>query len=158
MKRWIWWLLGGLMLVAVIGSALTGVVLRQISAVDFLGTTSEDELGRTDIERLLDAQLPPSAANVYSYYTSFQDYYAMIRFEIDPADLPQLLARSPFSDPLNTTNNPFQAKQNEPSWWQPHNARQFQWGQTNKNSEDSTILIDTTDPQRYIVYWHGIGT
>jgi hypothetical protein len=157
LRRWWPWLLGGLALLLVACVVFAGLGLRALGGFE-LGRTAEDQLSNQEIERMIDAKLPPSASNIHSYYTGFQDYFAQVRFEIPAADLPQLLASSPFTQTLSTVDNPFDAGANDPVWWRPYEAQRFQWGKSAKVGETFVLLIDMTEPNRYIVYWQGIGT
>jgi hypothetical protein len=154
LRRWWRWLLGGLALLLIGCVALVVWGLRSFE----MGTTIEDELDREEIERLIEAKVPPSAGDIHSYYTGFQDYFAQVRFEIPAADLPQFLASSPFTQTLSTVDNPFGSGSDDRDWWRPYEAQRFLWGKSTKVDETFVLLIDMTDPARYIVYWQGIGT
>ena len=123
-----------------------------------MGSTVEDQLSREDIERLIEAKLPPSATAIHSYYTGFQDYFAQVRFEMSAADVSTFLASTPFTQTLSTGDNPFAPRAADSPWWRPYEAQRFQWGRSTKVGETFVLLIDMTDPNRYIVYWQGIGT
>lgn len=156
-RRWLPWLLGGLALLLIACAAAAYIGIRLLGGFG-LGTTAEDQLSTQDIERLMDSRLPPSASNIHSYYTGFQDYFAQVRFEIPAADLPQFLSSSPFTATLSTGSNPFQAGAHDPAWWRPYEAPRFQAGQVDKGSEHWTILVDISEPKRTIIYWQGFGT
>src|SRR5258706_1091839 len=156
-RRWRPWLLGGLALVLVGCVVVVGLGVWFFSSFE-MGSTIEDELSRESIEGMIEAKMPPSASNIHSYYTGFQDYFAQVRFDIPAADLPQLLASSPYTQTLSMVDNPFGSGPNDRDWWRPYEAQRFQWGKSTKVGETFVLLIDMTDPNRYIVYWQGIGT
>lgn len=156
-RRWLPWLLVGLVLGIVNVCIIGYVALRAINASDLLlGTELNDELTNEQIERLIEAKLPPSTNNVHSYYTKFQDYSAQVRFDIDAADAPQFIASTPFTGTWHTTDNPL-GTSSEYAWWRPQEAQQFQWAERDVGSGRETILIDMSDPARYIVYWSGFS-
>lgn len=156
-RRWLPWLLVGLVL-AVVNVCIVGyVALRSFDSSGFMGTTLNDELTHEQIEQLIEAELPPSANNVHSYYTKFQDYYAQVRFDIDAADAPQFIASTPFTGTWQTTDNSL-GTLSEHTWWQPEEAQRFQWTERDVGSGTETLLIDMSDPTRYIVYWLGFST
>ncbi len=156
-RRWLPWFLVGLML-AVVSVCVVGYVgLRTVGSLVELGTTLEDELTNEQIEQLIEAKLPPSATNIHSYYTKFQDYYAQVRFDIAAADASTFIASAPFGDTWQTTDNPL-SNDTERPWWQPQTAQRFQWATRQVGSGVETMLIDMTDGQRYIVYWMGFST
>jgi hypothetical protein len=125
-RRWLPWLLVGLVLVVVNVCVVGCVALRSLSSFVELGTTLNDELTNEQIEQLIEAKLPPSTNNVHSYYTEFMGYYAEVRFDIDAADAPQFIVSTPFTSTWQTTDNPLGITADRP-WWQPSNAHRFQW-------------------------------
>jgi hypothetical protein len=155
-----WWIIGGLtmlMLLAISGCALSYMALRSFAEIGFLGSTVAD-LPPDRVERAAAITLPPSAANLRSHYESFQDYIIHVRFDMDPADLDQLLASTHLELPLSSTAIPmgFSAPENL-DWWTPEQAQRFQVGDTQVQTshgypEYQWILIDMTNAQRYTVY------
>jgi hypothetical protein len=156
-RRWLPWLLIGLVLMVVNVCVVGYVALRAVNSSGLLGTTLNDELTNEQIEQLIEAKLPPSTNNVHSYYTQFMDYYAEVRFDIDAADAPQFIASTPFTNTWQTTDNPLGTAADRP-WWQPSNAHRFQWTERDVGGGRETLLIDMSDPRRYIVYWSGFST
>lgn len=156
-RRWLRWLLVGVTLLVVMSGGIGLYLVFQLRTLD-LGTTVEDTLDHAAIERLINAKLPSSTTNLHSYYSGFQDYYALVRFDIDSDDLPQFLASTQFTQTLTTNSQPFAPSQSDPAWWQPDHAQQFRWGTWKHDNEFATLLIDTTNPKRYTVYWSGFDT
>lgn len=156
-RRWLPWLLVGLVLGVVNVCVVGYAALRSFDSSGLLGTTLNDELTNEQIEQLIEAKLPPSANNVHSYYTEFMDYYAQVRFDIDAADAPQFIASTPFTGTWQTTGNPFLTSADRP-WWRPEEAQRFQWAKRDVGSGAETMVIDMSDPTRYIVYWSGFST
>lgn len=155
-RRWLPWLVVGLVL-AVVNVCVVGyVALRSFDPSSLLGTTLNDKLTHAQIEQLMEAKLPPSTSDVHSYYTKFQDYYAQVRFTIDAADAPQFIASTPFTSTWHTTGNPFSNETKRP-WWQPQQAQRSQWATRQVGGGEETMLIDMSDPHRYIVYWLGFS-
>ncbi|MFL5807157.1 MAG: hypothetical protein ACJ8CR_36185 [Roseiflexaceae bacterium] len=156
-RRWRPWLLGGLTLLLVGCVVVVGLGVWFFNGFE-MGSTIEDQLSREDIERLIEAKLPPSATAIHSYYTGFQEYFAQVRFEMSAADVSTFLASSAFTQTLSTADNPLGPGPDDRDWWRPYEAQRFQWGKSAKVGEAFVLLIDMTDPNRYIVYWQGIGT
>jgi len=156
-RRWRRWVLGGLSLLLVGCVVVVGLGVWFFNRFE-MGSTVEDQLSREQVERLIEAKLPPATRDIHSYYTGFQDYFAQVRFEIPAADLPQFLASSAFTQTLSIVDNPFSPGSNDRGWWRPYEAKRFQWGKSTKVGKTSVLLIDITDSNRYIVYWQGTGT
>jgi hypothetical protein len=158
-RRWLWWLLGGALAMLLMCVAIGGYGVWALSRIDLLGATLEDELDRAQIAQLIEADLPPSTAHVRSYYTQFQDYFACIRFEIDPADLEVFVASTPFPQPLQRSNDPAVVSTScTQPWWQADQAHTLLWATRPVGSGAETLIIDISDPQRMIVYWNGYST
>jgi hypothetical protein len=154
--RWLWWLLGACGLGIVTCTLLGAVVLWRLSQFG-LGTSMVDELPREKVELAAGVKLPPSARNLHSHYTAFQDYFIHVRFDMDPADMPVFLSSTHVDLPLSSTIPLSFDEELNVSWWRPLEAKQFQAGQGSVSlphgyPESQSILIDTTDPNRYIVY------
>ena len=156
-RRWLPWLLVGLVLGVANVCLVSYVALRSFDSLGLLGTTLNDELTNEQIEQLIEAKLPPSANNVHSYYTEFMDYYAQVRFDIAATDAPQFIASTPFTGTWQTTGNPF-GTSGDHSWWRPEEAQRFQWAKREAGGGAETMVIDMSDPTRYIVYWSGFST
>lgn len=156
-RRWVPWAIAAL-LVLIAGIVAVVYVLRQAEQIDFLGTTLVDKLTREQAAATAGVTLPPSARGLRSHYAVFQDYIVHVRFEIDPADAPALLSSLPIIDPaISSSVRPPMYTEGMPDWWQPDAATTFQAvsGEVSLPSgypEHQDVLIDTTDPARYIVY------
>ncbi len=155
--RWLPWALGGLIVLLVGCVVVIGLGLWFVRNAS-LSTSPEDRLSQEEVEGLIEAKLPPSASELHSYYIGFQDFFARVRFEIPAADLPQFLASTAFTDPPSTTDNPFSPVEKDQAWWRPYEAQRFQWFERPQGSGKATLLIDMTNPDRYIVYWQGFST
>src|SRR5262245_15021815 len=134
--RWRRWVLAGLSLLLVGCVVVVGLGVWFFNRFE-MGSTVEDQLSREQVERLIEAKLPPATRDIHSYYTWFQDYFAQVRFEIPAADLPQFLASSAFTQTLSNIDNPFGPSSGDRGWWRPYAAQRFQWGKSATVSETS---------------------
>jgi hypothetical protein len=155
--RWLPWALGGMTLLLIGCVVVIGLGLWFVRNAQF-GTNPRDQLSQEEVERLIDAKLPPGASELHSHYIGFQDFFARVRFEIPATELPQFLASTAFTDPPSTIDNPFSPGEKEQDWWHPYEAQRFQWFERPQGSGRATLLIDMTNPDRYIVYWQGFST
>jgi hypothetical protein len=158
-RRWWVWLLVGLAFLLVAGSAtLAGGLWWLSQQDDVLGTTKIDELTRTQAEQTAGVAFPASTSRLHTHYAAFQDYIVHVRFEIDPSDAEAFVRSLPISEPtISTVERPMMYTEGMPEWWKPESAGKFQAisgvAKTAAGYPDSqTVLIDTTDPSRYIVY------
>ena len=119
-----------------------------------LGGAQED-LTAAQIENIARIKLPPSAAGVHALAGGFQDRYIFVRFDIDRADLPALAADKhwPALDSSGAAGLPFQpGLEPDREWWAPRQAKRFASGSSFVDGIAQAVLVDMTDPNRYIVY------
>lgn len=150
-----WVLFGSLLGVLLLGSVMIGWLgLRAFMGSDPLSGGPQDELTNAQIESAAYMRLPPSAHNVQVLYDGFQEYHIHVRFEMDPADLPAFLSSTQITSPLSTTLQPFNHNSLEPqrAWWTPQQAQHWQAAMLQRDLFSQAVLIDMTDPQRYIVF------
>lgn len=155
--RWVFLLVGifwaGVVLCAVGG----GLAFWAFRNFDPLASTGIEDLPAEKVEQAAAIKLPPSARGLHSYYESFQDYAINVRFEMNAADLPVFLASTHVAQPLSSSSMPNNILPDiGRPWWQPHAAKRFLAGDgsvTVPNGPDyQSILIDTSDPNTYVVY------
>ncbi len=105
------------------------------------------------IERVARITLLPSARNLQAHQEGFQDRIIWVRFEMAPADLPEFVAGTRVAPPLSSTVNPLgQDTVKGLPWWTPGQAQRIAAGTGLIAGGSQAILIDTTDPQTYVVY------
>jgi hypothetical protein len=106
-----------------------------------------------EIEALARITLPPGATNIHAQAGGFQDRYIHVRFDIPAAELDAFLAASRYTPALDMAVVPFQ-QHLEPKavWWQPRNAARFRAGSAFSGGISQSLLVDTSDPERYVVY------
>ncbi len=112
-----------------------------------------------EIESVARITLPPSARNVQAHQEGFQDRIIWVRFEMAPADLPGFVAGTRVAPPLSSTVNPLgQDTVTGLPWWTPGQAQRFEAGEGAFAGASQAIVIDTTDPQTYVVYVRAFET
>jgi len=110
------------------------------------------------IEAFADLQLPSSATDVQSHLSGFQDSFLRVRFAMSPSDLQPFMGTTRFTEPLSSSSVPdLIAEPFDLPWWKPLTVQHYLAGKTTFQREGAgrqyqAILIDTTDPQHYIVY------
>jgi hypothetical protein len=111
------------------------------------------------IEAFADLRLPASATDLQSHLSGFQDESSLrVRFAILPSDLQSFMRTTRFTEPLSSSGIPdLIAEPFDLPWWKPRTVQHYLAGKTTFQREDAgrqyqAILIDTSDPQRYIVY------
>jgi hypothetical protein len=113
-----------------------------------------------DIEHDVHIKVPANAHNLYGYAEGFQDTTTYIRFDIDPIDLPILLANTQDLPRLLPAKFPGVSDDflRYHPWWQPLVAWQpaidhlFIARGGRFGSREKYILVEMTDPQTYRVY------
>lgn len=107
----------------------------------------------TAIEGNANITIPPSAHDIYSYTSGFRDIFTMVRFSMNPNDLPPFLQSTLCSQSLSPINPPIQLESAAyPSWWLLHKADLLKKCSGENDHSHQTIQIDMTDPANYIVY------
>jgi hypothetical protein len=150
--RWLWWLLGGSAILGLGCVAAFGLLL--VSACDnpLLGGYQED-LTTAQIEGIGRITLPPSAGGVHARAGGFQDRFIHIRFDMAPADLGPFLKGTRYTPSVGPAKQvPFQSIAPDAPWWRPQDAQRFEAGNNFVDGISQTVLVDMTDPERYIVY------
>ncbi|MBC8162594.1 MAG: hypothetical protein H7Z42_15390 [Roseiflexaceae bacterium] len=159
LPRWVPWVLLAA-LIGVIGCALiVGLLWQLTSRADVLRSSVTTNFSDQEIEELAALKLPPSVGNLQVRYDSFLDYFIYLRFEIDAGDLPALLDSTRITQPLSPSEQPgqiFSSTIDTPPDWRPEDAQQHLAGEWNEPGSPGPdyqgLFVDTSDPQRYIVY------
>lgn len=141
---------GLIILAALVALGALGGAVFLFRSTGALGE-STDAPSRREIELYGGIVLPPSARDLRSRLQLVLTKRTLIvRFTLDPADLPALLGSSRFrAAPLSSREIPEQlAIAPAPPWWAPEKARSFLAGTAGR----AAILIDTGEPGGYVVY------
>ncbi len=114
-----------------------------------------EEEAQSAIEKTLKTTLPDSVTNPHYFYTSFQDFYLRIRFELPSDDVPDFLDSINhlcFEQPLTNDYMPFYRTDTGHFWWQPFNAERYIGAEQCGNNPYWSIVIDQTDNDISVVY------
>ena len=105
------------------------------------------------LEGNTEIKIPEQATEIYGHIDGFRDVDTEARFIIHPEDLDEFLSSTSCVLPLlkDDVRVSFQNQLDRP-WWKPSNAREFQWCHGEKEHLYQKIFIDTTSPDKYIVY------
>lgn len=161
--------------IAVLGLGLLAELARS-AFVWFLGLALSGPLPGTTAAGLLGIDVPASAREeqLAIEWRGLGEHRAYIRFVIDPADIPALLADPAFQpqqqgdQPLAVFDNassggkPLAAEvlQARPSWWRPEDRSRFTLVYRSRPGPDpgyrgpdaAWYMVDTSDPARAIVH------
>jgi hypothetical protein len=150
--RWLWWLAGALA-VGVAGCAIVGVLGWRWLAASPLFSSYQEDLTTAQIESIGRVKLPPSAAGIQARAGGFQDRFISIRFDMAPAELESFLRSTRYTPAIGPTSEiPFQTLAEDAPWWRPQDAQRFQAGTSFVDGISQSVLVDTTDAERYVVY------
>jgi hypothetical protein len=150
--RWLRWLLGGIAILSIACVAAIGLLWLSVRDSPLLGGYQED-LTTQQIEGIGRIKLPPSAAGVHARAGGFQDRYIHIRFDITPADLEPFMKGTRYTPSIGPAKAiPFQSIAPDAPWWRPQDAQRYQAGVNFVDGISQTVLVDMTNPGRYIVY------
>ncbi len=157
----LWWTLA-------VGTALCALVIALgVWAVHgFLEGMDTETLTTQEIEQLGSLTLPPSATEVRAHYRQGMDYILNVRFRIDPRDLDALIDSTSIRRPLSTTAFPLELDtfSSDKPWWNPGRPASFLAGDndtrptTQPSGPYQRLLIDTTDPASYLVWFVAFTT
>ncbi|HLK96162.1 MAG TPA: hypothetical protein VK364_00195 [Hymenobacter sp.] len=132
---------------------LCGVVLFTLTACTTADAGQNSTLDRATIEQYARIKLPASATDIHSYTESGMDRIIYVRFTLPAGDLEQFLRDARYTEPLRNNYNPiFTDAQEQFDWWQTDQAQSFRGIKASEPSFAKNILVDTSDPQTYIVY------
>jgi hypothetical protein len=100
----------------------------------------------------INATLPPGAQTYRQHSEGFQDETMQVRFELDSADLPTLVARLPCRlGPLSTGAVEYATVGRKQRWYTPEAAKRHR-GCRFPNTPSGSVLIDQTSAPRPVVY------
>ena len=153
--RRFWWGAGAVAIAGLLaGCALIGGAALWLTTRDSpFGVRAQPTPTTAQIESVARITLPPSARGVRAHQEGFMDRIIWVRFEMDPADLGPFVAGTRISPPLSSADNPFAGEiGSKLAWWTPEGAQRFEASEAFSGGVGQAILIDTTDPQRYVVY------
>jgi hypothetical protein len=150
--RWIWWLVGAVACL-VIGCAVVSLLgLRWLGSNPLFGDEQEN-LTTAQIESIGRIKLPPSAGSIQARAGGFQDRFISIRFDMLPAELDAFLQATRYTPSISpTTEISFQSISDDAPWWRPQDAVRFEAGENFVDGISQSVLVDMTNPERYIVY------
>lgn len=145
---------------------------RKWLADKFLFGGYTEWVSRQQINQIGAMRIPASATDVKARVRSWQDTLLVVRFSIPPGDLTAFLDSTGIRRPLSTTEAPsaFKTEWYAP-WWRPGRPVVFEAGEgevvrTRRDAEDGfqweetvlqAVLIDESDPQKYIVWMWAAG-
>lgn len=147
-----------------IGLSLAGfalLVLGGLALISFMSNNSDPVFlenpqpsTTAEIESLARIDIPASASNIHAQAGGFQDRYIHVRFDLPPADLNSFLGATRYTPAVSqSTDIPFQQSlEPNQNWWQPAMAKSFLAGAGFVDGISQSVLIDTTNPELYIVY------
>ncbi len=114
---------------------------------------------RADLERFLKTSLPADATGLemVDYNIALQEAAVNVRFEVSAASVDPFLSKLGFAPPLEEGEYPFRENDVDIieyfNWWKPQTAKVFAGGMVSKNTQEYwTVLVDQTNPDRYVVY------
>jgi hypothetical protein len=149
------WLLAGVVVFVFVAAVVGAVVWLAASGHDFLGGTDTERLTPARIQSAGLFTLPPGATNVHAHLQAFQDYCIHIRFDVPPAQLPAFVASTRCAGMFQGSELPSDIV-DDPSfvrpWWAPGRPFKFTAGSWEQGMTKQEILIDESDPTRYVVY------
>lgn len=111
-----------------------------------------DDVAPSTIESNAEIKLPPSVHNLYAHQEGFQEIFILARFSMAATHLPMFLQTTLCTEPLTPVDPQQQTQVLDLGWWQPMDAQHLQECDGRGENFSQRIMIDTTDPQRYIVY------
>ncbi len=137
-----------------------------LSSVTFDGFRREGTYTYTEEEALLSIQetlittLPDSVLNPHYFYTSSQDFYMRIRFDLPAEEISDFLdsiSHMCFEQPLTADTMSFSRTDIRHFWWQPFNAERYIGSEQCGSNPYWSMLIDQTDSEVSIVYVEGFS-
>ena len=129
LPRWAWLLVGGVALLVLGCVALGALAYWQrdlFNPFRMLETDVSDQLPPEKVELAAASGCRRARATCTHTTESFQDYFVHVRFEIDAADLPALLAGAHVGTALSPSTVPSNiAAPFDAPWWKPLDAKRF---------------------------------
>jgi hypothetical protein len=151
--RWPWWWLASALAVGVVGCAIIGFLGWRWLEASPLFSGYQEDLTTAQIESIGRIKLPPSATGIQARAGGFQDRFISIRFDMAPGELESFLRSTRYTPAIGpATEIPFQALVEDAPWWRPQDAQRFQAGTNFVDGISQSVLVDTTDAERYVVY------
>jgi hypothetical protein len=102
------------------------------------------------IESLARFKLPPSASNLWTQCWGLQGWWAYARFDIAPSDVDALVSSTQIKPPLSARDKPTDVEFPDVNLAE---IASFLYGSHLEVVFNQEILIDTSDQQRYTVYF-----
>jgi hypothetical protein len=105
-------------------------------------------------EGIAGVTLPPSASNIMTYCGGWQGWGAYARFEMEPDDLGTFVNTSHIQLPLSESGKPHQL------YWsgeEVNDLASYLYGFYQEYEWLEEIIVDTENPDRYIVYFTVLG-
>jgi hypothetical protein len=151
-RRSLWiWLLAGLA-AALLACWVVAVLLLRSLDGPFLNDIQEN-LTRSEIENLARITIPPDATNVHALAGGFQDAYISVRLDLPAESLPAMAVTRYWPTLTPNAEVTFQSgMMPDRPWWRPGEAQSFLAGSNFVDGISQTVLVDTTDPSRVVVY------
>jgi len=148
-------LLGGGLVLLILGLAIFAP--RELNQADIFNSGQAD-LEAAELEKLTGITLPAGASGLRSHVESWQDRIVHLRFALPAAELPAWVASQTWESPpaAGPLEYPFASPPEwvaDKGWWQPQQATSFQiGGLRNGAGIYQHVLIDTSDPDRALIY------
>jgi hypothetical protein len=141
-----------------VDAAATATVRASLPTFDLFGTTDTACLGSTDpeverIEQTASLKLPTSAKHLFVHTIAFQDCTVYIRFEMSADDLTTFLSSTYVSELKPKLGSSISFTEMDIDWlFDAETEYLYGEGHNETDMEYHTIIIDTRDPETYIVY------
>ena len=108
---------------------------------------------RAVLESNAEIQIPPSATEIRGYIDGFRDITTYVRFVIPAADIDKFTEGIDCVLPSSTTDTGQRMPESSQfTWWKPNNAQSYRQCYGTKEHLVQRVFVDTTQPDRYIVY------
>ena len=104
------------------------------------------------IEGNAEIKLPTSAHEIYAYTTGMRDIFIMVRFSMDPNELPEFMSSTLCDQPLIKSKTLQKASENNFAWWTPDQAKYSEECFGEKGFSHQQIIVDMSDEKSFIVY------
>jgi hypothetical protein len=150
--RWVWIVVA--LSVAGFAALVCGGFLL-VGAIGSLGGLSQPQPQTTaEIEALARIVIPPGATNIHAEAGGFQDRFIHVRFDIAPGELDTFLFGTRYTPAIGDNGAvPFQQSiEPQADWWQPRAASTYKSGSGFVDGVSQSVLIDTSNAERYVVY------
>lgn len=148
-----------LVLLTLIGLAVLGFIIYVsllARALDGLAPMFNspicDPQNPAGIEEIAQIKLPPSFSNLESHCGGLQGWIANAKFDIDPDELDLFLQSTSIRPPLSSTELPTRPN----SIHFPQGAEgieSYLYGSNQRPEWFEEVIVDTSDPSRWVVYF-----